>query len=418
MNGRGRKVQLPLWLVALLAIIGFIATSSAQPVGFLWVALVSARLALIGRDVPLVGPGIRQALVAIAIGVTPQTVFLIYFNTECPNVATCAGAWEGRVERYEKLIDYLNDSLHQYLLPSFYIAGPVGLLMFWLTIRLPRLRALWNRTQGAARFVGMVLVGAGTFTLMSATASGQWQSDTRARLQSRLADEADAQMREALYQQTKLDVSQPNSQLLAATRSVENTLAPLSNYDRLRMRSTISSRILDRSDLPPRVEHPTPDWDVTSNEARRRLPAATKAAQEAAERANAAHDELAQLISGSVMAAIGQVSDLGVLGELIDGVAERLADQTVASHRSLQKLAEVLANVGVYGSEAVRQAVAFDPSATFAKPLRQEVEKKPPPASAIPTRDFPRFRQGSDNSWWIEDLLHDRVEFHPRIHGL
>ena len=26
MNGRGRKVQLPLWLVALLAVVGFIAT--------------------------------------------------------------------------------------------------------------------------------------------------------------------------------------------------------------------------------------------------------------------------------------------------------------------------------------------------------------------------------------------------------
>jgi hypothetical protein len=416
-NGRGRKVQLPLWLVALLAIIGFIATSSAQPVGFLWVALVSARLALIGRDVPLVGPGIRQALVAIAIGVTPQTVFLIYFNTECPNVATCAGAWEGRVERYEKLIDYLNDSLHQYLLPSFYIAGPVGLLMFWLTIRLPRLRALWNRTQGAARFVGIVLVGAGTFTLMSATASGQWQSDTRARLQSRLADEADAQMREALYQQTKLDVSQPNSQLLAAAVAVENTLAPLSNYDRLRMRSTISSRILDRSDLPPRVEHPTPDWDVTSNEARRRLPAATKAAQDADERAKAAHEELSQIISGSVMAAFGRIVQLEVLDELIDGVAERLADNIVANHRSLQKLADVLANVSVYGREAVRQAVAFDPSATFTEPLRQAVEKKPTSASAIPDRGFPRVRPGAD-SWQIEDLLHDRVEFHPRVHGL
>jgi hypothetical protein len=416
-NGRGRKVQLPLWLVALLAIIGFIATSSAQPVGFLWVALVSARLALIGRDVPLVGPGIRQALVAIAIGVTPQTVFLIYFNTECPNVATCAGAWEGRVERYEKLIDYLNDSLHQYLLPSFYIAGPVGLLMFWLTIRLPRLRALWNRTQGAARFVGIVLVGAGTFTLMSATASGQWQSDTRARLQSRLADEADAQMREALYQQTKLDVSQPNSQLLAAAVAVENTLAPLSNYDRLRMRSTISSRILDRSDLPPRVEHPTPDWDVTSNEARRRLPAATKAAQDADERAKAAHEELSQIISGSVMAEFGRIVQLEVLDELIDGVAERLADNIVANHRSLQKLADVLANVSVYGREAVRQAVAFDPSATFTEPLRQAVEKKPTSASAIPDRGFPRVRPGAD-SWQIEDLLHDRVEFHPRVHGL
>jgi hypothetical protein len=416
-NGRGRKVQLPLWLVALLAVVGFIATSSAQPVGFLWVALVSARLALIGRDVPLVGPSVRQALVAIAIGVTPQTVFLIYFNTECPNVATCAGAWEGRVERYEKLIDYLNDSLHQYLLPSFYIAGPVGLLMFWLTIRLPRLRALWNRTQGAARFVGIVLVGAGTFTLMSATASGQWQSDTRARLQSRLADEADAQMREALYQQTKLDVSQPNSQLLAAAVAVENTLAPLSNYDRLRMRSTISSRILDRSDLPPRVEHPTPDWDVTSNEARRRLPAATKAAQDADERAKAAHEELSQIISGSVMAAFGRIVQLEVLDELIDGVAERLADNIVANHRSLQKLADVLANVSVYGREAVRQAVAFDPSATFTEPLRQAVEKKPTSASAIPDRGFPRVRPGAD-SWQIEDLLHDRVEFHPRVHGL
>lgn len=420
MNGQGRKARLPLWVVSLLALVGFIATISAGLVGLLWVALVSARLALIGRDVPLVGSAVRQALVAIAIGVTPQMLFLIYFNAEYSSADSGERDWEAHVAWYEELVYWLNDHLHKFLLPSFYIGAPVALLMFWLTIRSPRLRAAWNRVQGIARFVGIALVAAGTFTLMSTTAEGHWQPDTRARLQAQLAEEARGEMREALYRQTALECSQPHSQLLAATLEVENNLRRLSDFNQSRARSVIVEDILNHADLPSRVDRPTPELDITLSEAAKRLPAAEKAAHEATERAKAAHEQLAQLISDSAMAALGHVVELGLLEELLDGVSERLADEMVASHRSLQKLAEALADIGASGPEAIRRAMVFRPSAVFTKPLRQAAVKteKKKPLPEIPTRDLPRLRTDPEPSWRIEDLVRSRAEFHPIIHGL
>jgi hypothetical protein len=407
-NGQGRRARLPLWLVVLLTFLGAIATSSAWPIGLLWVALVSARLALIGRDHPLIGPAVRQALVALAIGVTPQMIFLVYFNAECSNVAACEGEWEAKVAWYEESVYWLDDHLHKFLLPSFYIAAPVALLMFWLTIRSPRLRAVWNRTQGAARFVGLVFVAAGTFTLMSATASGKWDPDTRTQLQSRFADETRSEVSEALYQEAKLECSQPNSQLLAATRAVENRLNPSSNYDRLRARSAFVDNLLDQANLPPRAERPAPTLDMTLSEARKRLPAATQAAREAKESAEAARAPLVQLISGGAMAALDEVGGLGLLGELLDGAAERLTDQIVANNRNLQKFAGVLATLGASGSEAIGRVMTFRPTA-FTGPLLHEaaaMEKKTPPIVALTRIDREPFGR-------IEDRLRDRAEFHP-----
>jgi hypothetical protein len=100
------------------------------------------------------------------------------------------------------------------------------MLMFWLTREPERrqLRGAWEGVRNRARFSGLVLVSATTFTVMTSLPAGQWQPDSRILLSAQIEKEAKAIARLALYQTAIADLRVPNSPFNASLQNAAQAL--------------------------------------------------------------------------------------------------------------------------------------------------------------------------------------------------
>jgi hypothetical protein len=169
----------------------------------------------------------RQTVLAIFLGLTPHVVFVLFANGfGAPDATQPGSVFEQIASAYENFVWTLQDKVGDYLLPSFFAGAAVSILMFWLTREAERrqLRAAWGRVQNTARFTGLVLVSATTFTVMTSLPAGEWQPDSRVLLNAQIEKEVKSIARLALYQTAIADLLAPNSPFNASLHNAAQAL--------------------------------------------------------------------------------------------------------------------------------------------------------------------------------------------------
>jgi hypothetical protein len=182
----------------------------------IWFALLFVLSFLIPLKLEGGGRSFRSLLMAIFIGVTPHTFFVIYVNFFMGDgIQSQIPQLTGVASSYEQFAYGLQDRFGDYLLPTFLVGTGVSLLMFLFTARpgAARLKTYWEVLRDGARFLGLIILAASSFTVISGTASGAWEPNARITLSHRIAERAKSEARLALYQAALTDVQSANGQL-------------------------------------------------------------------------------------------------------------------------------------------------------------------------------------------------------------
>jgi hypothetical protein len=188
--------------------------SSGLVVGF--AALVALRIFLMEGLIDPQADGFQKLLSAVIIGLTPHVIFLMLLNS--PTTRHLVGdpaEWEHHINAYEEYASLLQEKYGDYLLPSFFAGAAISIVMWILTARhdRPQTRKAWETVRDTARFAGLVLLSATTFTAATAIPGGDWQPDSRRALEVRLAKKVRLAVILSIYQQTAEQFASPNNKL-------------------------------------------------------------------------------------------------------------------------------------------------------------------------------------------------------------
>jgi hypothetical protein len=354
----------------------------------------------------------RQTVSAIFIGFTPHVAFVVFVNWFGGPDSTNAGPLLELLARtYESLAWKLQDRVGDYLLPSFFAGAVLSLLMFWLTRKPERrqLRSVWQRVRDAARFSGLILVSATTFTVMTSIPAGEWQPSSRIILQRRIEKEIKAVARLALYQAVVTGLQTPNNPL---SYSLHRAIQALPG-DTFAVGSSGSQGVQDIVDATREKSPSSNDGSQISTafESVSRLHARTLAQEvrsetlDADRKAEQARQEMAEIIGSGV----SEVSK-SLIGELAGALAEdaatRLAEMLLAQDttstwitKSVQQKAQELLQSARSGARNILYRVQVALKApTLANVLREK-----------------RARAEAEERARFEERLRGEGRFEPRV---
>ncbi len=179
-------------------------------VTMIWFLFVLIRVALVGQDVL---DWIRGTVTAILLGLTPHALFLMVLNSRLTRSwhsldgVEKLGSW---AITYEVRVLALHERWSSLLLPSPMLGAVAGALVlaaaFWL--RRPVLNRFWNALADSARWVGICLLAASSFTVATATPFERWRPDTAVLVRERISDAAKTVATLSLYQQANAELMQ------------------------------------------------------------------------------------------------------------------------------------------------------------------------------------------------------------------
>jgi hypothetical protein len=382
---------------ALLAVLwspiaAFELCKSAGAVTWLWGALIAISIALAGQDTDGWAKVFRQSVVAIAIGLTPHAVFLMVLNSRFGSEP--APGWTRVISGYETAVALLNDKLGDYLLPSFLFGTSISVAMFAITLWLdrPALRRAWRVMQESLRFIGLVLLSATMFTVMSAVPAGTWQPDARSVLEARLAAALEAEAKLALSRQALAESKQENSSLAAALRASANSIGGLPTDRQDSMIAEIVGKVRDTSSEGSRpLDDVTFSFDAGASRADARAMAYSLAPgiRDDERRSREIIEEIARNV-GSGAAAIAEPLIGKLLAALLEDASTRLAREFIAQN-NVRKVSGLLSDIknGAFTAAAhakLGPAVAAIKRVLNDQALLQSVQQKlrePPRATAL-----------------------------------
>jgi hypothetical protein len=281
----------------------------------------------------------RQTVLAIFLGLTPQVVFVLFVNGfGAPGATRPESVVEQIARTYENFVWTLQCKLGKYLLPSFFAGASLSILMFWLTRKCERLKGAWERVRNSARFTGLVLVSATTFTVMTSLPAGEWQPDSRILLSARIKQGVEATAKLALYQTAIAELRAPNSPFKASLNNAAQAL-PV----HARPPSGLGANAQEVQDAVDVVREKMPRHDggapvlVTSSVSRtqardlaRELGSEARAANDQTE---AARREIAEIFGSGAGTVAGKLAGAPVeklAGALVEDAATRLAEMLLA----------------------------------------------------------------------------------------
>jgi hypothetical protein len=353
------------WFMVAAALAGLIALASLHPatideaesfaaaafgtlkaggiVVWLWAGLI----ALLTAGEP--GDGwanvFRQSLLATAIGLTPHAIFLLTVNYGLVGGAEPGAGWTRAISCYEQTVASLHDRLGDYLLPSFAAGASVSLAILALTrwIDRPGLRKAGKVMQESLRFIGLVLVAATTFTVLSAIPEGRWQPDAHALLEARLRVTAEAEAKLGLSRRALTEAQQQDSMLAAALRAAMSVVAGMPADRQAAMVDAWVGEVRQAEPRPPAEARLSFD-DMPSRAQARTMSAAL--AEQISDDERQTRDTIEQIASivGSGVGAIAEP----VIGKLPAAVLEDAASRFARiffAQKPVRRLSELFSDI-------------------------------------------------------------------------
>lgn len=178
----------------------------------LWTAFVVIRISTVTNGDSF-WDSFHLTLNAIIVGLTPQVVFLALYEHFV--FASKVISADSLVSRYEKFVHSLNDSIGNYLIPPFFVGVLVTIIIFSVRVAFwdSRLPDVLQSIVAGSRYAGLVLLSAGSFTLLTAAPSANWEPSATRKLVASWNAYVEEAARLAVVSTLRQELARPDSQM-------------------------------------------------------------------------------------------------------------------------------------------------------------------------------------------------------------
>lgn len=304
-----------------------------------WTIAIVLRVATVANEGDHFWTTFHVALNAAIIGLAPHALFLIMLNHSpvwfSGSTMIVAVSW------YESSVQWLQDRIGPYLILPFSVGVAVTIFIFMLEAKEPTVAAgMWlTRSLSAARFCGLILIAATSFTVFSAAPAEGWQPNSRRVFEAKWNEHVTASAELAVIQTVISQFANPTSTLPSDLSFVAASVHGLADESKRaagrgcyeEVKPTWESNYSDFPDRSPQ----RPDGIVVPREAIQTLENANNALMQKTAAARA-------LLSSLVGTTFGYAAEQFVgafLSAFVEDAATRISADTLAKSSTADTLA-------------------------------------------------------------------------------